>query len=1513
MRVLTFVVRVFDPRFVPMALSMLLCMPAFATDEGVNINAQTDQRPIDPTCKDGSPPRGIGKPVSPFSGKEFFEATDMVLPGVYPIEIGRIYDSQTTYQSPLGYGWAFTHDWRLYEYGDGTVVVRSACGNRHRYVPTGNNLVTDDTPGFRFDLRSVTGGGYVLSDRPGTQLFFDAEGRLTAIQNPQGNRHEFSYDSRGLLPLVGLSSQAVDLLLGEPQILAYTYRLTRIVERTADGALTGRFVDFSYDDASGRLMSVQAHDGRRVTYQHEMVTLEGTQERRTTGNLVKVIGLEGIEQTYGYSPFDGPHLLTSVQMGQGMETVLNDYDELGRVTQQTYGDSTLTFNYDPGPFAFDFPDDASDCDVLACRVIKRTIVTPGKPNQVATTVYKYRSDGYPVEKIDALGHRSVFGYEPGRPYQSRLQVFRNLGRPTSPQRELQKTIDSRFDLEGNLIEVKVQLDDGQVVTRSWTFEDNWMSSQQVVSSANPTQIFRTEWTFERAGIAPGEPGFDATAPISNVHAMRRRRADGSYDEMRFGYNRNGQLARTTPPAVSPDDGLQTVWTYTTAAQDGLVGMVKEAHLEIAGVPIPTLARQYTYDARSFPASVTDALGVKTQYQFDDLQRMIAATAEIDAPQQGSTSRVQTTRFTYRGPSVGLSDPSEAPPGYYLTQRERGPNGSPGHGMRGVYDPRGRMVRMERRNDAGGFHLWRLMEYDSDDNAIRTEDAIQRSSSFGYDLLKRMTSRVDGSGNQTLYDYDATGNRIREVDAENRTTRMQFDDLDRLIAVTQEAENLVTRMAYDAASNQISTEDPKGQVTAYAYDSRSRLSSVTQPLGVATPGDPTDFVVQYEYDDRDRMIRWINARGQVLKHTHATWAGAFGTQGVERIDHYPTVADADAGTNLQRSVRFTYDPRADFHTALDTEELTPVPAGADPAFEPAGRLYTFSYDGLRRMRKTIAHFVPGGGPGEGRTLTETYDIFKNRTGLELAGPAELLSHIWTFDAKDRLVAACFPEDQPCTPSTPTEQITYRPNDDLDLSTHGNGTTTRYTYEPQGRIYGITVTGPGSTPLALVHDYDPTQDVTSIRETQNGQELAGPGGATPGRRFGYDGVDRLTSATYPNGVGLPQRDDYDYDAAGNRDEATPQGTPLGSSTYDANNRVQTSPSGRTYVFDRDGNETQIVQAGSPRANLTFDVTNQLRRYDNLVTSSSSRYFYDPFGRRIRKIAGGITTWYVWDGDRLLAEYDASGSRTIRYAYAASFAPVEVAFRATDTSERIHSVHSDHLDTPRLLTDATGEESWRASYRAFGSAIVDADPDGDGQAVPDFNLRFPGQYFDGDTGLHYNRFRYYDPEIGRYNSSDPIGRRGGPNLYIYAGNSPLGAIDPEGLVPKAVEIERRDCDEGEESACRQSCEARGREFQDCFFFRTLKVIGLATDDQKTPVRDFVDGPVNCVCKPIPEDEEACEADRERSRQRQRQFRNLTIGVVATAIGLVVVDIAIGGPTGEGIGPAMVLLGGGGAAVMF
>jgi RHS repeat-associated protein len=221
-----------------------------------------------------------------------------------------------------------------------------------------------------------------------------------------------------------------------------------------------------------------------------------------------------------------------------------------------------------------------------------------------------------------------------------------------------------------------------------------------------------------------------------------------------------------------------------------------------------------------------------------------------------------------------------------------------------------------------------------------------------------------------------------------------------------------------------------------------------------------------------------------------------------------------------------------------------------------------------------------------------------------------------------------------------------------------------------------------------------------------------------------------------------------------------------TYDNNHRITVSP-GLTYTFDADGN----LATRSDAAVLTHDVRSRLTQF--VKSGVTSVYVYDAYGRRVKKTVGTTVTWYLWDQARLLSEHDAVGLRTKRYGYwPQGFAPAQV-----QDAAGTYFVHADRLDTPRLLTGATGQVVWRSKLAAFGMAVLQQDPDANGVSIV-FNLRYPGQYADAESGLYYNYFRHYDPSIGRYMQRDPVGLAAGPNPYAYVSGNPTDLIDPFGL---------------------------------------------------------------------------------------------------------------------------------------
>ena len=143
------------------------------------------------------------------------------------------------------------------------------------------------------------------------------------------------------------------------------------------------------------------------------------------------------------------------------------------------------------------------------------------------------------------------------------------------------------------------------------------------------------------------------------------------------------------------------------------------------------------------------------------------------------------------------------------------------------------------------------------------------------------------------------------------------------------------------------------------------------------------------------------------------------------------------------------------------------------------------------------------------------------------------------------------------------------------------------------------------------------------------------------------------------------------------------------------------------------------------------------------------------------------------QLVEAYNHHAQRMTGTGHAAYSSTVST---GTTTAEpQRYYIHTDHLGTPQELTNQQGQLQWTGHYRAWGELAKANDSDGNAANV-DMPLRFQGQYCDAETGLHYNRFRYYDPQIGRFTTQDPISLAGGINLYQYA-PSPVGWVDPFG----------------------------------------------------------------------------------------------------------------------------------------
>ncbi|MCD7040206.1 RHS domain-containing protein, partial [Pseudomonas sp. MAFF 311096] len=304
--------------------------------------------------------------------------------------------------------------------------------------------------------------------------------------------------------------------------------------------------------------------------------------------------------------------------------------------------------------------------------------------------------------------------------------------------------------------------------------------------------------------------------------------------------------------------------------------------------------------------------------------------------------------------------------------------------------------------------------------------------------------------------------------------------------------------------------------------------------------------------------------------------------------------------------------------------------------------------------------------------------------------------------------------------------------------------------QGRLFNQSI-GDAEGPVYRRHyDYDKSGNLTRLLDTRKGEH-----------HYHYDPLSRLTRADHSQGE--PER--FGHDPAGNllmQDRPGPD--------IVAGNRLMIQGD-HHYDYDAFGNLIR-ERRGKGHALVTeyrYDCQHRLIGITQ-PNGQTASYRYDPFGRRISKTVDGLTTEFFWQGDTLIAEHHQDRHRSYVYE-PETFRPLVLLEGFGPKETKAYHYQLDHLGTPQELTDTEGEIVWSAHYRAYGE-ITRLDI-----GKIDNPLRFQGQYFDPESGLHYNRHRYYHPDIGRYLTPDPVKLAGGINAYLYVPN-PTGWIDPLGL---------------------------------------------------------------------------------------------------------------------------------------
>ena len=520
-----------------------------------------------------------------------------------------------------------------------------------------------------------------------------------------------------------------------------------------------------------------------------------------------------------------------------------------------------------------------------------------------------------------------------------------------------------------------------------------------------------------------------------------------------------------------------------------------------------------------------------------------------------------------------------------------------------------------------------------------------------------------------------------------------------------------------------------------------LVCATGGLGITAPVLAATTVTQYTYDAGDHVATVTDPRGLITAYNYD---GLGQLWGVSSPDTGTTTYDYDAygrRSSLTRAngvtTTYSYD---------GINRLTSVSAG--------GQTQTFAYDSCTNGVGRLCSVSDATGS---TAYTYTPEGWIAGRGFSISGTGYSLGY--GYDAVGHLAAVTYPDGHQAvysysngavsgitftigtTQLTAASSVTWQPmNAALSTWTSSNGLTNTLSYDTDGRLSAINTPGVES----LGFSYDMANRLTGIDNVLDG---------TMSQDFGYDDESRLVSMYSANYVGS-----YGYDANGNRSNTAVNGV-ANTTSYGATSNQIVSTTGanpQNYGYDAQGNVTTL---GGVTA-YQYDAFNRM------TAAGGMSYYVNPEGQRLRKTGSAGTTYFAPDrSGSLLAEY--INGAWVDYVWLGG------RLIGREVNGQLEAIGDDQVGRPQVATNASQAVVWSAQNWPFTRSVTVS------SSAP-LNIGFPGQYYDQETGLWNNGFRDYDPILGRYVESDPMGLVGGVNTYAYVLGNPVSMIDPLGLWP-------------------------------------------------------------------------------------------------------------------------------------
>ncbi|MFF3400721.1 putative T7SS-secreted protein [Streptomyces sp. NPDC002659] len=830
--------------------------------------------------------------------------------------------------------------------------------------------------------------------------------------------------------------------------------------------------------------------------------------------------------------------------------------------------------------------------------------------------------------------------------------------------------------------------------------------------------------------------------------------------LRFGYDEHGRIISWTDTNGSRFDYVYDDRDRCTA-QSGANG-----HLE----------SHFTWDEIDRDSglrltSVTDGLGHTNRYLINDRFQVVA---EIDA--KGAVTRFELDRYNKL---LSVTDPL-------------------GRISRSIYDESGHpttVVRPDGRELSVDYNEMGLpvrvchtagtvtrQTFDKRGNRKSVMDASGGTTEFSYDEAGHLRSVIDAFGHRSFVRCDRAGLPVEMTDPLGATTRYERDAFGRPVAII-DALGATTRIEWTVEGKIARRIEPDGSEQSWTYDGEGNCLSHTDAMGAVTT---------FEYTDFDLLVARTEPDGVRYEFSHDTnlrLKQVINPQGLTWIYEYDPVGQLTSETDFDgRTLTYTYDASGSMTSRTNglgqTVRFEHNELGQVCRKEAQDSVTTFEYDifdelavatgpdaALMRLRDRFGRLKSE--TVNGRKISFEHDAMGRRTGRTT--PSGAVSS-WKYDAASRRNEL----------TTSGRTLTFeRDVAGRELTRHvGDAVTLKHNFDSMHRLTEQQVSSHGRSIQQRAYAYRADGNLVGIDDHLSGA-----------RRFDLDVAGRVTAVHASNWT-----ERYAYDAAGNVTEAS----------WPASHPGQEANGARTYAG------TNITRAGNMRYEHDAHGRIVLRRKTRLsrkpdtwhydwdaedrlasVTTPDGtvwRYLYDALGRRIAKQRLGDDGQSVleqvsfsWDGTTLCEQttesealphpvtltWDHDGLRPLAQTerILSADAPQET------IDDRFFSIVTDLVGTPSELIDESGAIAWHTRSTLWGTTTWAT------TSTAYTPLRFPGQYFDPETGLHHNFHRHYDPETARYLSADPLGLAPAPNPATYVHNPHIWT-DHLGLAPDCTE---------------------------------------------------------------------------------------------------------------------------------